>query len=1205
MRLRRPLYQCGSLRILLTVRAIDGYCFHPMKIKRLEISGFKSFADKVVLDFQQGVTGVVGPNGCGKSNIVDAIRWCMGEQSAKNLRGKAMEDVIFVGSESRKSLGVAEVSLVFSVEDGRAPAKYLDYAEIQLTRRLYRDGESDYLINKIPCRLLDITELFMDTGVGTRAYSIIEQGKIGQILHSRPEERRFLIEEAAGVTKFKSRKQLALKKIEGTRQNLARLADVLGEIRRQLVSLQRQANKAEKFRTYRDELREIEILCTAREYREIQNQREITGRELAELNLRIREVFAATALGESRAEEARVILLESEKHLTTAQEEIFRVRSEFSTTGNGLEFQRKELDGLDGRLVRLATEAAELDKRRNECVEQKGLLELRRDTGAVDVAGMQTELELSEEILAGHQLAEEELNRDLENRRRELFTALAEAAQFKSRFENAQKRLAALRERSARHSREAMQLSERREQLCRRRDVLEVEIASDQREQEVQQARVSALRTLEDDLNRRLPEVERVWQTGRDELNRCSSRLHSLKELEAQFAGFGQGTRTLMKDAAHRSRFSGVLADAIQAPPELEPALESALADRLQCILCSDDRNAIEALAFLKINKGGRAGIAVPLERPESAPVPVKGVIPLAGQVLVTGPFSGLILNLLSAVMLADDITAALSLARQHPGLTFVTRAGDMVAQGGIVSGGSGEQVGSGLIHKKREIRELELTVARLEEETAALGKQRADLRLQIQEVVGGLKSGGAQLHQVELKLAGLLKDHQQTVDESARIAERFEVQSLETETLNEEQTALEAELKLTGEQTVLTGDASKGLEHVTSRLKGELDARRSQLTAARDKVTAIRVQTATITEQHDAGLRALSELEQRTEEIVRRMAADRQELESGEAARSQLKIEIGMATERLEELVREQMESEGRLAVIRGRFEEAGAAQNQFEVQLKKSREESDAVRQSQAELNLRFSTLTMQAEHLEQALQDRSRITMSEALAKIESTEFDEASGRLRQAELQRFLDEMGEVNLMAIEECAGMEERFTFLTSQKDDLEESLRGLQQAIQRINRTTRQRFLETYNLINAKFQEVFPRLFCGGQAELRLTDEEDLLETGIEIIVQPPGKKLQNVTLLSGGEKALTAVALIFSIFLIKPTPFCLLDEVDAPLDDANIGRFNEMVRDMSAISQFIIITHNKATMQVADTLYGITMEEPGVSRVVSVRLH
>jgi chromosome segregation protein len=1176
-----------------------------MKIKRLEISGFKSFAEKTVLDFQQNVTGVVGPNGCGKSNIVDAIRWCMGEQSAKHLRGKSMEDVIFVGSETRKPLGVAEVSLVFSTEDGRAPVKYLDYAEIQLTRRLYRDGESDYLINKTPCRLLDITELFMDTGVGTRAYSIIEQGKIGQILHSRPEERRFLIEEAAGVTKFKSRKQLALKKIEGTRQNLARLADVLGEIRRQLASLQRQAKKAEKFREYRDELRAIEMLFTAREYSETQKQKVIAERELAELNERIRVVFSASALGESRLEEARITMLEVEKQLTAAQEEIFRVRSEFSSTGSALEFQRKELLGLEGRQVRLSAEANELNKRLAECKKQRELLEFRRNNWAVDTSTMQAELEQSEALLTDHQLAEELLNTGLENRRKELFSALAESAQFKSRHENAQKRLASLRERIDRQNRESMQLGERREHQQNVTNSLNKEILVRQQELDELQSNLTVLRGHEEDLKLRLPEVEKNWQTNRDELNRSSSRLHSFKELEVQFAGFGQGVRTLMKDASRRSRFSGVLADVLQAPPELESALESVLADRLQCILCADDKDAIEALEFLKSNKGGRAGIALPLDTPVQESSPVTGAVSLVNQVQTNGPFSGLIRNLLSTVMLVDELATALQLARHNPTLVFVTRSGEMVAQGGIVSGGSNEQPDSGLIHKKREIRELEVKVSKLEETTASLGKQRDDLRRQNQEVMETIKTSGVQLHQLELKMTGMVKDRQQALDECQRITERLEVQTMEAETLKEEQAALEAELKLAGEQIVSKGEASKALEQETNRLKVELDARRSELTIIREKVTAIRVQTATVKEQHEAGLRALTELEQRMEEIVRRIADDQKEIESGNSLKLQLQAEISVATERLEVLVKEQAESEGRLTVIRGRFDQAGASLNLLDDELKKNRDEGDSVRQAQAEINLRFSTLTMRSEHLEQTLLDKSRITMQDALAKLAGLDFDETESLARQVELQRMLDEMGEVNLMAIEECAGMEERFSFLTSQKEDLEESLQGLQQAIQRINRTTRQRFLETYSLINAKFQEVFPRLFCGGRAELRLTDEEDLLETGIDIIVQPPGKKLQNVTLLSGGEKALTAVALIFSIFLIKPTPFCLLDEVDAPLDDANIGRFNEMVREMSSISQFIIITHNKATMQVADTLYGVTMEEPGASRVVSVRLH
>ncbi|BCS56047.1 chromosome segregation protein SMC [Geobacter sp. SVR] len=1176
-----------------------------MKIKRLEISGFKSFADKIVLDFQQGVTGVVGPNGCGKSNIVDAIRWCMGEQSAKNLRGKAMEDVIFAGSETRKALGMAEVSLVFSTEDGRAPAKYLEYAEIQLTRRLYRDGESDYLINKTPCRLMDITELFMDTGVGTRAYSIIEQGKIGQILHSRPEERRFLIEEAAGVTKFKSRKHLALKKIEATRLNLARLADVLGEIRRQLGSLQRQARKAEKFREYRDELREIELLFTAREYRETQRMRAEAERELSALNQRIREVFVASAVGESQLEEGRLALVEAEKRLNAAQEDIYRIKSEFSTAESGLEFQCKELTGLTGRLVRLEAEAGELDARLAECIEQRNLLEVRRDASTTESAGLQAELRQAEEALAGQQQAEEESNRLLEGRRKELFAAMSESAQFKSRYEQAVKRLASLSERLERHSREGIQQAERLEDARRRAVDVDRNLEQVRQEQEELRVEQAALLKREEELKARLPVVEKEWQTRRDELNRSASRLHSLRELEAKLAGYGQGVKNLMKSAELKPRFRGFLADAVVAPAELEAPLEAALADRLQCVLCDGDDDAMAALEFLKRSSGGRVGLALPLEFAAPPVAPPDGAHALEGLVQVSGPHQGLIRRMLASVLLVDGIAQAIALARRHPEFSFVTREGDLVSQGGVISGGSADQVQQGLIHKKREIRELEERVAVLEQEVSSLGSEREQVRRQAQEVAEHLKEIGKQVHQGELRLAGLAKDRQQATDEISRIEERLAVQAMETETLHEERDALEVERKLCLARLEETGGFSQELEQEVARLKEALDVGRSQLAAGREQVSALRVRVATLREQHEAHQRGIADLERQTQELTRRMTGDREEIARGAGERTQLEAAIAAGTERVEELILRQSKAARQLEVVRADYETAGAAMAATEARVKQAREDSDGVRQTQADLNLRFSTLNMQAEHLERGLLEKSRITMDEALARLAEVEFDEAARRGRQVELQRLLDEIGEVNLMAIEECAGMEERFTFLTSQKEDLEESLRGLQQAIQRINRTTRQRFLETYNLVNAKFQEVFPRLFCGGRAELRLTNEEDLLETGIDIIVQPPGKKLQNVTLLSGGEKALTAVALIFAIFLIKPTPFCLLDEVDAPLDDANIGRFNDMVREMSAISQFIIITHNKATMQVADTLYGITMESPGASRVVSVRLH
>jgi chromosome segregation protein len=1176
-----------------------------MKIKRLEISGFKSFADRVVLDFQQRVTGVVGPNGCGKSNIVDSIRWCMGEQSAKNLRGKAMEDVIFAGSETRKPLGMAEVSLVFSTEDGRAPAKYLEYSEIQLTRRLYRDGDSDYLINRTPCRLMDITELFMDTGVGTKAYSIIEQGKIGMILHSRPEERRFLIEEAAGVTKFKSRKQQALKKIEGTRQNLARLADVLGEIRRQLASLQRQAKKAEKFRECRDELREIELLFTAHEYRATASERLAAESEQSALNGRIRAVFSETALSESRIAEARLSLAEAEKRLATAQEEVYRVKSEFGAVESGLEFQRRELSTLTGRLARLETEAGELELRRRECSSQRESLEQRRDSSSGEGEELKALLQREEAALMEKQRSEQELSLLLEERRKELFAAQAESAQFKNRCENARKRLAAVGERLERQTREGIQLAERLELAGRHASQLRGEIASGEEEQEELRMELSSLRQREEELKSTLPLLEEKWQKQRDELNRVSSRLHSLQELEAQLAGYDRGVRVLMQDPELRTRFSGMLADCVTAPLELEAALEASLEDRLQCVLCGDDQDALQALEFLKKGNGGRAGLALPLtvEPPPSAGV--SQALPLERLVQVTGPHGGLIRHILSGIMLAEDLGKAMELARQHPSLSFVTRDGDMVSLGGIVTGGSSEQVRKGIIHKKREIRELEGRVIDLEQQVSLLEAERDQQRRLSREVAEGMKGTASLLHQSDLRLAGLRKDLQRATDEISRTEERREAQALEAESLNEEREALETELAVSRGRLAETGDASQGLDQEVARFKEELDSCRAELASLRERVTTIRVQVATLMEQREASLRGISDLERQSRDLERRMASDREEMERGAAERNRLQESIALATDQLESLVRRQEAGGKVLEQAREAHESAASGLAAAETRAKSAREENDSVRQAQADLNLRFSTLALRIDHLEQTLKDRHRIPVPEALTKLEAAQFDEAAGRARQVELQRLLDEMGEVNLMAIDEYAEMEERFTFLLSQRDDLEESLRSLQQAIQRINRTTRQRFHETYNLVNAKFQEVFPRLFCGGRAELRLTNEEDLLETGIDIIVQPPGKKLQNVTLLSGGEKALTAVALIFSIFLIKPTPFCLLDEVDAPLDDANIGRFNDMVREMSAVSQFIIITHNKATMQVADTLYGITMESPGSSKVVSVKLH
>uniref|UniRef100_A0A831U3B6 Chromosome partition protein Smc n=1 Tax=Geobacter metallireducens TaxID=28232 RepID=A0A831U3B6_GEOME len=1176
-----------------------------MKIKRLDISGFKSFVDKVSLDFQQGITSIVGPNGCGKSNVVDAIRWVMGEQSAKNLRGKSMEDIIFGGSESRKPLGMAEVSMVFSTDDGRVPAKYLNYSEIQVTRRLYRDGESDYFLNKTPCRLMDITELFMDTGVGARAYSIIEQGKIGMILHSKPEERRFLIEEAAGVTKFKAKKQVALKKIDLTRQNLLRLGDILAEIRRQLNSLQRQVKKAERFREYREELREIEVAATVRRFIALDAAKQEVEESLRRSVSRAAALTADLEQRELGLDERRLALVEREQSLAAAQEVVFALKGEIQGHENRIEFQRKELGGLERQEERLSTELEGLERQLAAAGEELTRLVEQSGSYAVEAAGEEDTLAVREKELEEMAAAERELAADLEEVRRELFSLLAEVAQLNNQRTAAARRLEGLAERAERNRREVLLLNERLVEASARAAELEKAVAALTDQQAGLQERLPVLVRREAELREHLAELDREIASRRDDQSRKSSRLHSLQELEAQFAGYGQGVRNLLLAERFKGRFAGVIADFVETAPEFETALEAVLAERLQYVVCPEEADAFEALAYLSESGGGRCSLVAGIPSPSAGDAVPDGAVPLLSRVTIAEGRSAVVEQILAGSYLVDDIAAACALSRRHPRSTFVTLKGDVAFGGGIVSGGSAEAAGPGLVHKKREIRELTGEVERLAARLRELEAERDQARQERTVIEEELREVRQNLHQTDIQLVNAEKDLLRAREEVQRIEERLAVTGMEDDQLREEREALEGEIADADSRKGAREEKKGALEAELERLQETLAVRKREIDASREAVTALKIRGAQLREKKEAASRALKRTEELAADLQVRITRHREERERCAQERERLVAALAAGDGELKALLARHAEAEGASAALKREFDGQSEAVRMEESALRELRTLAEQARNAVAADRLRQSELTMELNHLVTSLLEKYRLDMQPLVPKYADHPFDEEAAAQRQAELSRLIDEMGEVNLTAIEEYQELDERFTFLSGQKADLEESLHSLQQAIQRINRTTRKRFLETFNLVNEKFQEVFPRLFCGGRAELKLTNEEDLLETGIDIIVQPPGKKLQNVTLLSGGEKALTAVALIFSIFLIKPSPFCLLDEVDAPLDDANIGRFNDMVREMSEISQFIIITHNKATMAVADTLYGVTMEEPGVSKIVSVKLN
>ncbi|WP_432822870.1 chromosome segregation protein SMC [Trichloromonas sp.] len=1172
-----------------------------MKIKRVEIHGFKSFVDRVSLDFEQGITAILGPNGCGKSNIVDAIRWSMGEQNAKNLRGRSMEDVIFGGSETRKPLGMAEVSMVFANEDGLAPTAFREYSEIMVTRRLFRNGDSEYLINKTPCRLLDITELFMDTGIGARAYSIIEQGKIGMILNAKPEDRRFLIEEAAGVTKYKARKKTALRKIEATRQNLLRLGDIVGEVRRQTNSLKRQAQKAERFKALREELKGIEVRFARQRFAALQEQLSTKASEEEQQRLLAAGLSAQQDQGELRLEELRLLQVAAEKDVSRAQEQVFHLAGEIQKAEGLSGFASKELDGLVRRQEQLVVEHEEVGRRLLEVdADEQRLTENRSHLGA-DLDKELRRLLEGEAALEELTLREQDLGVSLEESRLALYRLLTELSQIGARYEESSRRRQQLDERKARSRSEAVKVREQLDEARELADSLRAALAAfcDARQRLAEEQ--EGLRETLASLRQRIEETERQLLQRREGLNLSRSRLESLRQLERDLEGYGSGIKALLADTRFRELFPGTVADLFEVPSRFEVALESVLGERLQALPAAGRDDALAGVGFLR-GRDGRCTFVLPGFQPASAEVP-DGATPLYDLVQPLPGREGVVAALLQGCYHVDSFDPFWQ-ASLPAGIALVTEGGDILTGRGEFTGGGRQGLGQGLLHKKREMKELSVLVGSQSAEVEALDALRLQFRDDLRETEERLREVDAALHRQALKVVDSEKDLTRLQENQSRLQDRLEVLCLEEEQMHDEGEELDRQLDEDSRGRGVREEQKGQQEGAVTRLQEELQVLRREVGIVREQVTTLKVSVASIREREDGSRSELERLDRLRQELQgrRTLIASRQEEAVGEQER--LHDEKERLRVQLEVLFRRHEEERIKAESVRAGFEEGQGVIDALEQSLKELRSRHSRVREELAACQLQLRELALESEHLQTTIAERYRVDLvDEGALAVDDFDPVAAEGRLR--ELQQAIEAIGEVNLTAIDEYRELDERGQFLSAQQDDLRQSLDGLQSAISKINRTTRKRFRETFDLVNAKFQEIFPRLFRGGQGELKLTDEDDLLETGIEIVVQPPGKKLQNVTLLSGGEKALTAVALIFSIFLIKPSPFCMLDEVDAPLDDANIGRFNEMVREMAEFSQFIIITHSKRTMEVADTLYGVTMEEPGVSKLVSVRLN
>jgi len=1174
-----------------------------MFLYKLELQGFKSFVDKTTIDFSDGITGVIGPNGCGKTNVSDAIRWVMGEQSAKQLRGDSMEDVIFGGCPSRKPVGLAEVHLSFKNDRGVLPT---EFSEVTISRRVFRSGMSEYFLNRTPCRLKDIRDLFFDTGMGSHAYSVIERSMVDNILSDNTGHRRFLFEEASGITKYKARKKEALNKLEATEGDLTRLGDIVFEIERELRSLARQVGKARRYQRLRDEIRDLDLQLTAGRVDELKRHEAEAKDQWQEEAVRREGITAAVDALEAKLNDQKLALLEVERELTTAQgglhdREEARTRAEHQVV-----LLRERADGLLQRADEDAAEAQRTLERLEEVRARESEAEARRAEIRIAQNAAQSEAEISERALS-------EVEGELRERRvvaadhkqlsLDLFSAEAEK---RGACDRVRERQAALGERRALAERRLQEIESRLAELARssreaaeHRSGLELELDEARRMLGEVETSIQGLETSS-------RELDATLSTQRQERAAAESRLSTLLELKRNFEGVSEGVKALLAEGERPAGVLGVVADVLEVPARYLDALEASLGEAAAFVL-AEDRAAVDgALDRLRALESGRAtlvdlatlGAAAAL-----SPVPEgPGVIGRASALVrCSERFQALADRLLGTVVVVEDRgTAARLAAAAEGGLRFVSLDGE-VWERGRVRAGSARNL-SGLLHREAQIRELTGGIAEHSLAIEALELERAAFEAQRAQAFGRRAAATLEVDSRRDRLEGLLRDLEAAGRES-RWA------SAEADERRREIATIEIELESLGRALVQAeadhAEFQQQVERARLRLADvdvavqSLETRREdaagRASASRERLLQLSRELGewesvwARAEQTRRELEGTLELRRRDEEEARgRVAEIGAEVTGLAAGLTGLLESEGSQRERVVEL-------QQRLLAIRSQVQagEEEARQKRFEqTELGELLHQVELDRlQTRAELDLTFERLKTEYQ------MDPDAWTPA---APPEGFDADAARAEL-EASRARFRS-LGVVNLLALEEYGKKKERYQFLTQQREDLLGAKAQLLEAIEKINVTASQLFSETFVKVQEHFRDIFKTLFEGGDCELRMVGE-DPLECEIEIAARPRGKHLQSISLMSGGERALTAIALLFAIYLVKPSPFCLLDEVDAPLDDANVDRFLNMLRRFSGRTQFVVITHNKKTMEAATCLYGVTMQELGVSKLVSVR--
>ncbi len=1182
-----------------------------MKLKRLEISGFKSFRDKIVIDFSKGVNAIVGPNGCGKSNVVDAIRWVMGEQRVKALRGKKMDDVVFNGSEDSAAVSMAEVVMTLERNHSTFPGIYGELSEVSISRKVVLDAESEYCINRTPCRLLDVREFFMGTGVGARTYSLVEQGSVANLVEAKPEDRRLFIEDAAGVSKYKSRKEAAVRKMEATKQNIVRLNDINKEVKSQLNAISRQAKRAEQYKEIKQRMKQAELILAAQAYADLCRRSsemqvlrdELRGQEDSQL--------AHLEAKESALEEMKTQLIAAEEAIALNQAELYEIRNAINIKEKGIEFSRqqitvaadrkeKNLEEIDQLQDKQAGLAAEIEKLRDSVSNATGTL-----------SRMQEELDAGNLKVQGLIEADREINSRLEEQKILYMDVITEKARVSNMASSLCRSLEDLKKREERENREIAEDRKRLEDLTSRLGTLADSLSGLEEEtgqlaerkeliaEELQQAKTA------------LQLAEEAIAQIKEDIGGKTSRLQSLIEFQEAYKWSSDGVKKVIDEQPGADTFCGVVADHIQVPREYESAVEAVLGDKLQYVVVKNQEDGLKAIDYLKSYRLGR-GSFVPVElrahhKPTYGALHLQEAEPLLQKVVVKEEFQSIADGLLGDVLLTKNIETGISLWKQNGFQgTFVTPEGDTISPQGVLTGGSGSAVERSLLATKREIAELETDLVNLTrrlDENLEEKKKQASAITRWEEELGGLKN---RLHQLEIDINGRRKDIERFEDESQRLTQRIAVLEYNLRSIREEGEQAQEKLRAIGTDAQRHDEKEKALNEGISALNSRKQQSRAAIDEQERALTGQKVLVASLSEKKDADLRTIDRLEE-SRRVNEQDAVRKRE-------------EIAAFVKQIEELTAAVEADQALLGDLYAKFsaceaelvqkKEQQAAEDEklkvYENEIREIKKKIDDLRRQAGERDIQLRETAISIENLQNTILEKHDVDLAAGASEVivpEASAIEQLKTNLEKD--RQIIETFGEVNLLALSEYEELDKRYQFLNEQLTDLNASLASLQRTITRINKISRDRFAETFDAVNACFKEVFAQIFPGGRGSLHLTDENDLLETGVDIDIQIPGKKSQSVSLLSGGEKSLAAIALIFAILMYRPSPFLILDEVDAALDDANTNLFNRLIRNVAEKSQVIMITHNKSTMEVADTLFGVTMQKQGISSVVSVTLN